>query len=102
MNHNPDILDRLHHAQPPRPYIRLIDDSIIEIEWLRAQLTQQGNPVRHNPDIQEVFIATTDIELVRTAGNQLERQLMRLHRHHHGPECSTCEALLTWWTVNGR
>jgi hypothetical protein len=36
MNHNRDILDRLHHAQPPRPYIRLIDDSIIEIERLRS------------------------------------------------------------------
>jgi hypothetical protein len=38
----PDILDRLHHAQPLArgPYRRLIDDSIIEIERLRAQLTQ--------------------------------------------------------------
>ena len=41
MNHNPDILDRLHHAQPPRPYIRLIDDSIIEIERLRAELERR-------------------------------------------------------------
>jgi hypothetical protein len=42
MNHNPDILDRLHHFQPLArgPYRRLIDDSITEIERLRAQLTQ--------------------------------------------------------------
>jgi hypothetical protein len=51
----PDILDRLHHAQPLArgPYRRLINDSIIEIERLRAQLTQQGNPVNHNPDIKK-------------------------------------------------
>ena len=58
--------------------------------------------MNHNPDIPEVSIATTDIGLVRTTGNLLERELMKLHRHHHGPECSTCEALLTWWTINGR
>jgi hypothetical protein len=58
--------------------------------------------MNHNPDIPEVFIATTNIELVRNAGNLLEAQLMKLHRHHHGPECSTCEALLTWWKINGR
>lgn len=39
----PDILDRLHHAQPLArgPYRRLIDDSITEIESLRAQLNQK-------------------------------------------------------------
>ena len=58
--------------------------------------------MNHNPDIPEVFIATTNIELVRNAGNLLEKQLMKLHRHHHGPDCETCQALLTWWTVNGR
>ena len=43
MNHNPDILERLHHAQPLArgPYRRLVNDSIIEIERLRAQLTQE-------------------------------------------------------------
>jgi hypothetical protein len=51
----PDIIDRLHHAQPLArgPYRRLINDSIIEIERLRAQLTQQGNPVNHNPDTKQ-------------------------------------------------
>lgn len=100
----PDIIDRLYHAQPLArgPYRRLINDSIIEIERLRAQLTQQGNPVNHNPDIPEVFIATTNIELVRNAGNQLERQLMKLHAHYHGSECEICQALITWWTINGR
>jgi hypothetical protein len=58
--------------------------------------------MNHNPDIPEVFIATTNIELVRNAGNLLEAELMKLHRNHHGPDCCTCEALLTWWTVNGR
>jgi hypothetical protein len=39
----PDILDRLHHAQPLArgPYRRLIDDSIIEIERLRAELERR-------------------------------------------------------------
>jgi hypothetical protein len=63
---------------------------------------EEVSTMNHNPDIHEVFIATTNIELIRNAGNQLEAQLMKLHRHHHGPECSTCEALLTWWTINGR
>jgi hypothetical protein len=54
--------------------------------------------MNHNPDI----ISHTNIELIRNAGNLLEAELMKLHRNHHGPECSTCEALLTWWTVNGR
>ena len=58
--------------------------------------------MNHNPDIPETFIATTNIDLLRTAGNNLEAELMKLHRNHHGPECSTCEALLTWWTINGR
>jgi hypothetical protein len=65
MNHNPDIpevfiattdiLDRLHHAQPLArgPYRRLINDSIIEIQRLRALLTQQENPVNHNPDTKQ-------------------------------------------------
>ena len=36
---HPDILDRLYHAQPLArgPYRRLIDDSITEIERLRAR-----------------------------------------------------------------
>ena len=100
-----DILERLHHAQPLArgPYRRLVNDSITEIERLRAQLTQETKePVNHNPDIPETFIATNNIDLLRTAGNNLERELMKLHRNHHGPECSTCEALLTWWTINGR
>ena len=58
--------------------------------------------MNHNPDIPEVFIATTNIELVRNAGNQLERQLMELHAQYHGSECETCQALITWWTLNGR
>lgn len=38
----PDIIDRLHHAQPLArgPYRRLINDSIIEIERLRALITE--------------------------------------------------------------
>jgi hypothetical protein len=55
--------------------------------------------MNHNPDI---IIAHTDIELVRTTGNQLERQLMKLHANYHGSECETCQALIAWWTVNGR
>jgi NAD-dependent SIR2 family protein deacetylase len=58
--------------------------------------------MNHNPDIPENFIATTNIDLLRTAGNNLEKELMKLHRNFHGPECSTCEALGTWWTINGR
>lgn len=58
--------------------------------------------MNHNPDIPEVFIATNNIDLLRTAGNNLERELMKLHRYNHGPECSTCQTLATWWTVNGR
>jgi hypothetical protein len=54
--------------------------------------------MNHNPDI----ISHTDIELVRNAGNQLEAQLMKLHRHHHGSDCETCQALLTWWKINNR
>ena len=104
MRHNPDILERLRHAQPlaKGPYRRLVNESITEIERLRAQLDQQGNPVRHNPDIPETFIATNNIGLLRTAGNRLEAELMKLHRYHHGPTCETCQALDTWWTVNGR
>lgn len=58
--------------------------------------------MNHNPDIPETFTATTNIDLLRTAGNNLEKELMKLHRNFHGPECSTCEALGTWWTINGR
>lgn len=58
--------------------------------------------MNHNPDIPETFIATSNIDLVRTAGNNLERQLMKLHAHYHGSECETCKALITWWTINGR
>ena len=42
------------------------------------------------------------IELLRNAGKQLEQQLMKLHRHHHGRDCETCQALLDWWAVNNR
>jgi hypothetical protein len=42
------------------------------------------------------------IELIRNAGKQLEQQLMKLHRHHHGRDCETCQALLDWWAVNNR
>ena len=74
MNHNPDILDRLHHAQPLArgPYRSLVNDSITEIERLSV------------------------------AGNGLERELMKLHRNHHGPDCDTCQALIGWWEANGR
>lgn len=58
--------------------------------------------MNHNPDIPEVFIATSNIDLLRTAGNNLEAELMKLHRHHHGSKCDTCQALDTWWTINGR
>jgi hypothetical protein len=85
MRHNPDI-----HAE------------------IEARLNQKAELYFANmkddeiPDIPEVFIATTDIELVRNAGNQLERQLMKLHRYHHGPDCPTCQALLKWWDISGR
>ena len=41
----PDILKRLHHAQPLArgPYRRLIDDSITEIERLRAELLRRDS-----------------------------------------------------------
>lgn len=42
MIHNPDILERLRHAQPlaKGPYRRLINDSITEIERLRSLITE--------------------------------------------------------------
>jgi len=58
--------------------------------------------MNHNPDIDELFTATTDIDLLRIAGNSLEREVMKLHRHYHGSECETCQALIAWWTLNGR
>lgn len=58
--------------------------------------------MNHNPDIHQTFKPSEDIKLVRTAGNSLERELMKLHRHHHGFKCETCQALDTWWTINGR
>lgn len=71
---NDDILERLVHAQPLArgPYRRLVNDSAAEIERLR------------------------------TSGNLLEEQLMKLHRNHHGPDCETCQALITWWETTGR
>lgn len=74
MTETPDILDRLRHSRPLArgPYCRLIDDSI------------------------------TEIGALRTAGNDLEAQLIKLHRNHHGPSCETCQALSNWWTVTGR
>jgi hypothetical protein len=56
--------------------------------------------MRHNPDID--LDLTPKQQAILTAGNQLERQLMKLHRYHHGPECPTCQALLTWWELTGR
>jgi len=85
MRHNPDI-----HAE------------------IEARLNQEAELYFANmkddeiPDIPEVFIATTDIELVRNAGNNLEAELAKLHRYHHGPDCPTCQALLTWWDLTGR
>ena len=58
--------------------------------------------MNHTPDIRQTFKPSEDIKLLRTAGNSLERELMKLHRYHHGPSCDTCQALDTWWTVNGR
>ena len=43
-----------------------------------------------------------EIERLRNAGNSLERELMKLHRNYHGPDCDTCQALIRWWEVNGR
>lgn len=54
--------------------------------------------MNHNPDIPD----TKNIEQLHTAGNQLERELMKLHRYHHGPSCETCQALNNWWTATGR
>jgi hypothetical protein len=47
-------------------------------------------------------IPDSPTELLRQAGNQLERQLMKLHRHHHGRNCEPCQALLEWWAANNR
>lgn len=68
------ILDRLHHAQPLArgPYRSLLNDSITEIKHLR------------------------------NVGDVLERELMKLHRNHHGENCDTCKALLDWWNAIGR
>lgn len=46
--------------------------------------------------------ARQEIERLRNAGNGLERELMKLHRNHHGPDCDTCQALMQWWEANGR
>lgn len=45
MNQNPDILDRLYRARPLArgPYCRLIDDSVTEIERLRAELLRRDS-----------------------------------------------------------
>jgi len=68
------------------------------ISYLRS--LAYNAPRREN---REHFTAVADeIDLLRTAGNNLEKQLMKLHRYHHGPTCETCQALDTWWTVNGR
>ena len=76
---------------------------VIRLACLAGLLTKVWmDLMNHNPDIPETFIATSNIDLLRTAGNNLEAELMKLHRNHHGPECSTCEALITWWTINGR
>ena len=58
--------------------------------------------MNHNPDIHEPFTITNDIERLRTAGNNLEKQLMKLHANYHGSECDTCQTLITWWSINGR
>jgi hypothetical protein len=72
---------------------------VIRFQSVAGMLTKVWMALmNHNPDI----ISHTDIELVRNAGNHLEAQLMKLHRHHHGPDCETCQALLTWWTINNR
>jgi hypothetical protein len=73
---------------------------LFRLERLAGLLTKVWmDLMNHNPDIT---IATNDIELIRNAGNQLEAELMKLHRHHHGPDCETCQALITWWTINNR
>jgi len=56
--------------------------------------------MNHNPDIH--IDLTHKQQAILTAGNNLERQLMKLHRHYHGHECETCQALLTWWDLTGR
>jgi hypothetical protein len=52
----PDILERLDRSLDkflgPR-FRRLVVDSITEIKQLRAQLTEQGNPVNYNPDTKQ-------------------------------------------------
>jgi hypothetical protein len=56
--------------------------------------------MRHNPDID--IDLTPKQQAILTAGNNLEAELAKLHRYHHGPECPTCQALLKWWDLTGR
>jgi hypothetical protein len=56
--------------------------------------------MRHNPDID--LDLTPKQQAILTAGNNLEAELAKLHRYHHGPDCPTCQALITWWELNGR
>lgn len=52
--------------------------------------------------VGEVNELRAEIERLRNAGNNLEKELMKLHRNHHGPDCDTCQALIGWWEANGR
>jgi hypothetical protein len=60
--------------------------------------------MRHNPDIDTTLPPQEQSWTFKLldAGNVLEAELAKLHRYHHGPDCPTCQALLTWWELNGR
>lgn len=50
----------------------------------------------------DLIDAADTIQRLRTVGDVLERELMKLHRNHHGENCDTCKALLDWWNATGR
>jgi len=53
------------------------------------------------PDTQ-ADITIQELGQLITAGKNLEAELIKLHRHHHGSSCPACQALTAWWTLTGR